>query len=284
ALVQRAREAKQTGKLIDVMSPTAMDGCRDLGTAVERSDADGVKGRARIRFALRRIAQARGASHMFYFEHRDGDVQTENGRFFDCTGDDVAAPMSSPMSSPTPPPAGGAVTASAPAHLGAASVQLDILPAGSISAAGMAMTTTRDTATTVGVTAALEYFLIPQVAVGFAPGVVFGVKSDEPEPSSATQLDVRGRLRFGQLQRDGLALSGYVTLGGSWLFLPQHAGTSSGASTGFGFGVSYPLRNGSFMMFELGYQFGDQSVAGGVADVEISTQQLHIGLGVGSYL
>lgn len=287
ALVERAREARQTGKLIDVTSPAAVDGCRDLGSDVEGSDADGLTGRARIRIALRRIARPRGASHMFYFEHRDGAVQTEHGRFFDCTGDDMGAGPPSLTPSATAPPADGAMTASAhaPVYSGAASVQIDILPAGSITEGASDFAQTRDSSTTVGVSAAIEYFLSPQVAIGLAPGLVFGVKPDDSEPTSATQLDVRARLRFGQLQRDGLALSGYVTLGGSLLFLPRSDGeSSSGASAGVGLGVSYPLRNGSFVMFELGYQFGDQSIGGVLTDSEFSTEQLHIGLGVGSYL
>jgi hypothetical protein len=284
ALVQRAREARQTGKLIDVTSPAEVEGCRDLGSDFERSDLDGLTGRARIRVALRRIARARGASHMLYFEYSGGVVQTERGRFFDCTGDDLAASPPSLAPIVAPPPADGAVTASAPARLGAASVQLDILPAGAIGSTVQQRSVSVDARTAVGMTAALEYFLHPQIALGLAPGLVFGIKPDgEMQSASATQLDVRARLRFGQLQRDGLALSGYATLGGSWLFPPNDGDTSSGLSAGFGFGVSYPVRGG-FLLFELGYQFGDQSIANDQGDIKLSTHLLHIGLGVGSYL
>ncbi len=285
ALAQRAREAKENGKLIDVRSAAEVEGCRDLGSDAESSDLEGLRGRARIRVALRRIARARGASHMLFFGYRAGAVQTEHGRYFDCAGDlAMAPPPGLTATAVTAPPPEIAAPPRAPVRVGAASAQVDLLPAGSLHRKLQGDSLTSAAATTVGLTAVFEFFPTPQIALGFAPGLVFGLRDDTGELAGpVTQIDARARLRFGQLDSDDLALSGYLALGGSWLSLPDDGVTSSGATVGFGINVTYPLRGRSFVVFDVGYQAGFQGTASDQV-VDLSTSLLHLGFGLGSYL
>jgi hypothetical protein len=139
-----------------------------------------------------------------------------------------------------------------------------------------------DAETTFGISGSLDYFVSPSLAIGANPGLIFGLKG-KGAMSSATQLDLRARARFGNLGSDGFAIHGYVTVGSSSIYLPLEV-TSSGGTLGFGLAASSPLNDSNFITFDVGYQIGAQSVAVGDTDVEVSSNLLHVGIGVGSFL
>jgi len=280
ALMQRSAEAKASGQLLDIANPATVAGCRDLGSDAAESDLEGIRGRGRIRIELRSTARTRGASHVLYSDYHSGNVQTERGRFFDCSGE-APLPGSAPIGSAT---GGAAAPAGPPApRMGSISVQLDLLPTGSLGTKVNGQSMSVDTEMAFGLTGGLEYYPTPSISLGLAPGLVFGLKGDGAS-SSATQLDLRGRLRFGQLARDAFAVNGYVTIGGSWIYLPDDGGTSSGGTFGLGVGASYPVSRDAFLMFDVGYQIGGQSVTVAGTDFELSSNLLHFGIGFGSYL
>lgn len=101
--------------------------------------------------------------------------------------------------------------------------------------------------------------------------------------SSANQLDLRVRARFGGLGIDGPAVHGYVTVGASQIYLPLGV-TSSGGTLGFGVVASLPVGDSKFIIFDAGYQLGAQSATVENTDVEVSSNLLHFGIGIGSYL
>ena len=100
--------------------------------------------------------------------------------------------------------------------------------------------------------------------------------------SSATQLDLRGRVRIGNLASDGLAMAAYGTIGHSWIFLPGF--TSSGATFGFGVVANYAITGSGFLTIDAGYQLGGQRATISNTDVEASSNFFHLGIGIGSYL
>src|SRR4051812_40694884 len=103
----------------------------------------------------------------------------------------------------------------------AVAIQFDLVPAGSLSLGSTfgGETVNVDTATTYGISGSFDRFVTRFLAVGFAPGVIFGQGEDAMD--SATQLDMRARVRLGWLAGDGLAVAAYGTAGASWIFLPK---------------------------------------------------------------
>jgi hypothetical protein len=276
----QARRAQASGQLIDVASEAAIADCHDLGSETSSTTLEGLAGRAHVRVELRRIGRARGASHVLYADYRGGETQRERGRFFDCSGDFVAGPPAA--TAPGAPPV--APVAPEPRPVGTLGLQVEALPAGTLVFPANPEDQHIDAATATGLTGAIEWFASEGIALGLAPRVIFGLKPDRVVGDSTTELDVRGRLRFGQLDRDGLMFSGNITIGGSFLFLPADLGTASGALFGVGVGVTYPVKGRGFFNFEIGYQLSDQGLKVNDVDVGFSTQLLHIGVGFGSYL
>jgi hypothetical protein len=316
ATVERAREAKARGHVIDFVDPAAIVGCRELGDAAASSALAGFKGRVELRGQLRAQARARGASHLRYADYAAGEVQRERAWFFDCAGPEPVpspaepapppaapavalpgAPPALPEPSPTtaaqaaqatpaevPPVAHAATTPppGAPSRpLAEAVLQLELVPAGSLNTDGVTDVIAADVPTTVGVSGRIDVLVHRNIALGLGSGLVFGLKA-APGAMGVTELDLRADLRFGQLVRDGLALAGYATLGGSWLVLPDD--TSAGAAFGFGVSVKYPLRDATFVAAEIGYQIGYQRVSIDSIEGKLASDLLHVGIGVGTYL
>lgn len=140
-----------------------------------------------------------------------------------------------------------------------------------------------DIVTAYGISGSLEYIVAPDAALGVNPGVVLGLKPDGAT-TSATEFDLRARLRLGRLSTDGFGAHAYASAGASWIVFPGNAPTSFGAILGFGVAVSHPVERAAFITVEVGYQFGFQSATVSNEDVEVSTRLFHIALGIGSYL
>jgi hypothetical protein len=263
ALVSAAAAAKDSGNVLFVVDPAEVVDCSELGQASVTSAVEGRQGRARLRIELRKAAVDRGASHLHFSGFQDGSSQRETAQFYDCTAPRIAvAKLAGPsLASPK----------------GAIAIQLDLVPVGSLSPGGGSMNV--DTATTYGVSASLDYFARPFVAIGFAPGLIVG--QGEHAMSSATQFDLRGRIRIGNLASDGLAMAAYGTVGYSLLILPRS--TSSGATLGFGVAANYAISGSGFLTIDAGYQLGVPSALGN-ADFDASSNFFHLGIGIGIYL
>ena len=132
--------------------------------------------------------------------------------------------------------------------------------------------------TAYGVSGNLEFVELRHIAIGLNPGVTFGLKTDMAT-AAATQFDVRVRARVGRLADDGVGGYLYATGGMSWIVAPNGGETSRGPIVGVGGGVSHHVDDSTVVAFEVGYQFGFQSVSSPQADVEVSTGLFHIGLG-----
>src|SRR4029078_4514892 len=142
-----------------------------------------------------------GASHVLYtgFDLLAGNHALRgHGHFYDCR-----APASS-------------VPAAAPAARRsiAVSAQLELLPVGTLhlEATGQNDALEVDTVTAYGISGNLEYLIAPHAALGLHPGLVLGLKG-ERGPPSATEIDLRARLRLGRLSTDGLGGHVYVSAG-----------------------------------------------------------------------
>jgi len=140
-----------------------------------------------------------------------------------------------------------------------------------------------DAEQTWGGSASVEYFPAPNLAIGAEPGIVFGLKPTGA-PSSNTQLDMRLRIRVGNLVTNHtFALQGYATAGVSWVF-PMNGDTAQGMIAGLGIAVTIPLRGTQFVGLDVGYQHGWQGVTVGGVDGDLSTRFLHFGVGLGTFL
>jgi hypothetical protein len=269
ALARTAADAKASRRVLDVVDAATVADCRDLGQSSAESEIAGVNGRAYIRALLRTAAVNRGASHLLFSEFQAGISQSETAKFYNCTAPRIAVgsePGSSLVSSE-----------------GAVAIQFDLVPAGSLSLGSTfgRETVNVDTATTYGISGSFDRFVTPFLAVGFAPGVIFGQGEDAMD--SATQLDMRARVRLGWLARDGLAAAAYGTAGASWIFFPKKV-TSFGGTLGFGVAANYSISGSSFITIEAGYQLGAQSTTVDDVDIDASSNLFHLGIGLGSYL
>jgi hypothetical protein len=165
------------------------------------------------------------------------------------------------------------------------SAQLELLPVGIFHAEGSGPSdpVEADIATAYGLSGSLEYIVAPDAALGVNPGVVLGLKPDGAT-TSATEIDLRARLRLGRLSNDGFGAHAYVSAGASWISFPGNAPTSFGAIIGVGIAVSHPVEHAAFITVEVGYQLGFQSATVRDEDVEASSRLFHIALGIGRYL
>jgi len=275
ALVAAAVAAKASGTLLEVTDPAAIASCRELGHDSAASAIAGARGHLQLRTGLRERGLRRGASHLRYQNYLDGAVQSEAAQFYDCAGT-TADPAASGVQ------AGAAASAAAAAPVGSVAIQLDLIPAGSLHTNIAGIAADADTQTTVGISGNLDWFVSRYFAFGFAPGVILGLKGTG-DTASATQLDLRASVAVGPMAGAGLAVHGYATVGGSWLFLPGNSDSSSGATLGLGVAARYRIADSEFLTFDVGYQFGSQSMMVQGTDVDLASNVLHLGIGVGTY-
>jgi len=270
---QAASKAKAAGQVIEAANDAAVEGCRDLGEADQYTSTPGARGQIDMREALKTTGRIRGASHIRYSGHVtliDDGAQREHAHFYDCT------------TPPAPPATDPADDASA-SVMAALSGQLELVPVGTLHSKVDMQSIEADAATAFGVSANVEAILPPYFAIGINPGLVLGLKSGGAM-ASATQLDLRARMRLGHVAAEGFGEYGYVTAGGSWILTPNDGDTSAGFSLGVGAGVTRRVDRLSFVTFELGFQAGFQNMTVHDTSIELSSRLFHIGLGFGRYL
>jgi hypothetical protein len=177
------------------------------------------------------------------------------------------------------------LTQTAPAHRARAGVQLELLPAGKLVFEGGGFDASADTAVAYGVTGTFDYDLLPWLSAGVAPRFVFNVIDDHAGDAEEArrELDLRARVAASTGLADKLRAYGFVAPGYSLVLAPNgdRLGTASGFVLAFGGGVSYDVAPDLYLVGELGYQVGFQSVDTGGLVVGASTEYLSVGIGAG---
>ena len=180
--------------------------------------------------------------------------------------------------------ASSAFAQEAPASKLSASAQLELLPVGNAHVEAGDLENDEATATAFGVSGAIDYAVHPNVSVGFAPRVIFGVKaSDAPDSVDAgTEYDLRARIKAHAAVAPRIEAYGFLAPGYSLITSPDEDDeTSKGLAIGFGAGATYELSPTAFVSGELGYQLGFQGFEVQGQDVTASTSYLHVGVGGG---
>jgi len=164
---------------------------------------------------------------------------------------------------------------------GAFAFLMDVVPVGTLSTEIAGTPLAVDASTAYGVSAVLDLFASPVLAIGAAPRFVWGLHGPDAM-NSATELDLVLRASLGTPAGDGLTIQVYGDAGWSWVFSPNDV-LSSGLAFGVGAVASYAIGDSNFVRLDLGYQLGRQRASVGGVDVDASSDLLHVGLGVGSY-
>ena len=259
-----------TEPLVKLADAAVIAHCEYLGQESRSSEIAGARGRAQIRAELRKAAADRGASHLRFSDYQDGSTQSEVARLYGCRDLGIAG---------EPKSAGGGSRSRLPR--GALAIFADLLPKPSFSTNVTGTPQLFDGVTAYGLSANFDYFPSPYLSIGLAPRHTFGLQG-EGAMSSATQLDLLGRISIGTRAGDGASIRAYGTLGPSWISLLGF--TSSGVAYGLGGVVSLPVGEFSFFSVDIGYQFGGQTVSNGAQDIGAATNLFHVGIGVGSFL
>jgi hypothetical protein len=292
--------------IIGITDAASVAGCRDLGEGHADTLRLGAPGRLDIRNALKSLARIRGASHVRYRGYAvvpdpaSRTMQREYGEFYDCALRPVAAatePVSASVDRGVHNPPGVSVVrdiseagtsdrkagSESPLPTAAIGGQFELLPAGVVSNANRSDLPPGDIATTVGVSGSAELFIGSSVAVGVNPGMVISLKGGNSR-FSATQYDLRGRVRIGKLVDDRFTAHVYGSAGGSWIVSRDDDPTAAGPIFGFGAGVSQRLEGSTFVTFELGYQVGFQKTSVNSVELDGSSDLFHVAIGIATTL
>jgi len=197
----------------------------------------------------------------------------------------VPAPAPAPAPAAAPVPAATATTAppSLPSQGMFGGVAIDVIPYGSLKASAQNMTFDNDLATTVGVSALLEYRVQKYISVGVWPAYLFSVKASGAA-DAATEFDLRARVTAGADVKPRWRVFGYGAAGYSWIFPPSEMGMSMSTLSGlcftFGAGAAYALSPTTALTLDAGYQLGLQSVSQNGVTVDVHPDFLHVGGGL----
>ena len=178
------------------------------------------------------------------------------------------------------------VTAStASEHKGVLQVQFEMMPVGKLSLKGQVgdilIDGSNDAALAGGISARMEYDVLPFLSIGASPRIIFNVKGDDAT-DSLTEVDLRARVTGHYHVLPSLEIFGFVAPGYS-LLLPKSGTLENyprGFSIGAGAGVNLDVSNDTFVSLEGGYQMGFQKFQ--EEDFELRTDYLHVGVGVGT--
>ena len=124
-----------------------------------------------------------------------------------------------------------------------------------------------------------DYLVLPNVFVGAAPSYTFNVKAKDDTGDAASQLDLLLRVGYGMPVNEKLGLYGYASPGYS-IISPPEGDSAKGLVVGLHAGAMYDVTSNLFLNGQIGYQLGFQKVS----DVDLKSNFLQIGLGVGKRL
>ncbi len=179
-------------------------------------------------------------------------------------------------------PAASISAAAPPAKRGSFVTQLELLPRGKLTFGVGDDRASTATATAYGVGVTLAHDVTPNLSIGVAPRMLLGV-AGEHATALGKQLDLRARVALHAPISRALQLYGFLEPGYSFIFVPGNEGDDpSGFVVAFGGGASVDLPQNAFLIAEVGYQLGFQSIALPQQDLELSTDYLALGLGAGT--
>ena len=144
-----------------------------------------------------------------------------------------------------------------------------------------------DLDTAFGIAATAEYPVHPNITVGLAPRVAFGIKAeDQDDGGIMLDIPLRGTARF--LITPKVALYGQVSAGYSLIFPEEwfeNASDPKGFIFGFGAGAAFALSSSLALVGEVGYTMGFHGGTidlpiGGEEDYEAGHSYPHIGIGI----
>jgi hypothetical protein len=166
--------------------------------------------------------------------------------------------------------------------------ELAVLPLGSLAAGTRQQRMSINADAAFGIGGVLQRPLNQWFTVAFAPRLLFNVKGSSASASgtgtsSATELDLRGRLTAGGYASP--VIRTYVALdpGYSVVLQPSDSPTPSnpsGPTLGFAVGLAFQVAGSAWMTSEIGYQFGFQSLLISGTEVALRSSFLHLAVGV----
>ena len=190
------------------------------------------------------------------------------------------APSAPPAVAPTdpaitPPPtatASGGAAATADDSKMRLGVVLVPMPIGSLKSPGGSV----DSAVAFAVMPVFDYLVLPNLFVGVAPSYAFNVKAKDGGGDASSQIDLLLRVGGGLPLNEKLQLYGYAAPGYS-IVRPPEGDSAKGLVLGLHAGAMFDIATKLFLSGEVGYQLGFQKVS----DVDLKTNYLQIGLGIG---
>jgi len=142
-----------------------------------------------------------------------------------------------------------------------------------------------DTVTGYQINGLIDIRVAPHVSIGFAPGILFNIKSSG-DTTSATELDLPVRLTLDSVVAPKIRMYGFVSPGYTILFPPSDGdgnnvlGHPSGFMVGFGGGIGIRVAPKVIVTGELGYQFRFASNTVQNVDFSIDVNYLTLALGL----
>lgn len=165
-----------------------------------------------------------------------------------------------------------------------AGVDLRFAPIGQFSAHANGASESADLETSMGIRPYFDFAVSEQLSIGFAPQVIFGVRT-QYDDTSAKQFDLMARGSFRLAKSDRLTPILYASGGWSTLRLPEsRVGHPSGFTFDIGGGIAYDISPRASVSAALGYQSSAMGLTVQGDTVGISTSFLHFGIGVGTLL
>jgi hypothetical protein len=202
----------------------------------------------------------------------------------------VASPAFAQESTIQPPtasaPAAAVEQAAQPAKKLSLGAQLELLPGGSVEFGAGGQSQTFDLETAFGLSAVFGVDITPNISIGAAPRVIFGIKGDDSEGNTSgsafKELDLRGRAAVHGEIAPAVSLYGFVEPGYSWITNPDKDGSIPGVVIAFGAGATYDVSSALFLSGELGYQIGFQGEDLQGQHIDEKFDFFHLGFGAGT--
>ena len=136
-----------------------------------------------------------------------------------------------------------------------------------------------------GIMPTFDFSLNQFLFVGVAPQYIFNVMPDDGDGSAGTELDLRARVGGIAKVADAVRVFGYLAPGYSIVMLPDDGfvpvDDPKGFVLGFAAGAAFDLAPSTYLTGEVGYQVGYQTTELANNDVDIKTNYLHLGVGLG---
>lgn len=163
-------------------------------------------------------------------------------------------------------------------------VTLAPMPAGTLKSSFAGAEVDTSSAFAFAIAPTFDYSINQFVFVGLAPQYIFNIKGKDATGSAATELDLRLRVGGNAKVADTLMLYGYLAPGYGIVMPGSDSANSESAKgfvLGFAAGAMLDFTPALFGTAEIGYQVGYQKFSVAGSDVDLKTNFMHIGIGLG---